>query len=53
MPATMTSIAMMPMFVAIANGESLWPKQTGHASAARGAASDPRVRSVTHIVSPG
>ena len=27
----------MPMLVAIAIGESLWPKQTGHASAARGA----------------
>ena len=42
-PATTTSIAMMPMFIAIAIGESLWPKQTGHASAARGAASKPSV----------
>ena len=29
MPATTTSIAMMPMLVAIASGESLLPKQTG------------------------
>ena len=39
MPATTTSIAMMPMLVAIASGESLLPKHTGQASAARGAAS--------------
>ncbi len=54
-PTTTTSIAMMPRFVAIASGESLLPKQTGHASAARGAASRPIVNSVSHIVyrSPG
>ena len=38
MPATTASMAMMPMFVAIAIGASLLPKHTGHASAARGLA---------------
>ena len=35
---------MTPMLIAIASGESLWPKHTGHASAARGAASSTIVR---------
>src|SRR5437762_6452909 len=48
-PATTTSIAMMPMFVAIASGESLLPKHTGQANAARGAATRPRVMKVFRI----
>ena len=36
---TTPSMKMMPVLVAIAIGASLLPKQTGHASAARGAAS--------------
>src|SRR6266850_4344057 len=35
-PATTMSIAKIPMFIAMAIGESLLPKQTGHASAAPG-----------------
>ena len=46
MPATTTSIAMMPMLVAIVSGELASPKQTGQASAARGAATAPSVNSV-------
>ena len=37
------------MLVAIAIGESLWPKHTGHASATRGAASSQNATSVTQI----
>jgi hypothetical protein len=38
--ATMTpSMARIPRFIALASGESLWPKQTGHASAGRATAS--------------
>src|SRR5580692_10290444 len=51
MPATTTSIAMMPMLVAIAIGELLSPKQTGQASAARGAARSIRVKIVFRISS--
>src|SRR5438128_2013252 len=49
-PATTTSITMMPMFIAIVRGESLFPKQTGHASAARGAPSIPIAKSILRIV---
>ena len=38
-PATTTSIARMPRFIAFASGESLWPKQTGHGSPTRSAIS--------------
>src|SRR5450755_2081177 len=37
MPTTTTSMKMIPVFMATASGESAWPKQTGHASASRGA----------------
>src|SRR5712692_2468885 len=50
-PATTTSITMMPMFIAIAMGESLLPKHTGHANAARGAADIAITRSVLRMTS--
>src|SRR6266508_6438819 len=37
-PTTTTSMAMIPRFIAVASGESFWPKHTGHANAARGTA---------------
>src|SRR6185436_378809 len=48
-PATTMSIAKMPRFIATAIGESLSPKQTGHASAMRGAASIPSVSKILRI----
>src|SRR6185503_13480072 len=48
-PATMISMKRMPMFIASAIGESFSPKHTGHANAARGAATSPMVRSVFRI----
>src|SRR5215218_7142150 len=48
-PATTMSMARMPLFIAIAIGESLSPKHTGHASAMRGAARSATVRSVVRI----
>src|SRR5712692_6464250 len=46
-PPVMMSMTRMAMFAAHAIGESFWPKQTGHASAARGAAA---ATSVTRAV---
>src|SRR2546423_10632923 len=47
--ATIASMKMMPVLVAIASGESLLPKHTGHASAACGVARSPMVSSVFRI----
>jgi hypothetical protein len=43
------SMKKIAVFVAKAIGESLWPKHTGHANAARGAATIATVRRVSRM----